>query len=98
MRAVCFRTSMYAGWYPGGFTVFGTFISEPFDVSIVDGNAVLQYACEEQSVVPLQVFREMVIRSQAAIAKHDAMQSNVVPIERLAAMRGKFIIAHGEAM
>lgn len=69
---------MYAGRYPGGSRVFGTFISEAFDVSIVGENAILRYACDERSVVPLRVFREMVGRSLVALAEHDAKPDNVV--------------------
>lgn len=60
--------------------MFGTFISDPFVVSIVSGNAVLRYACGEQTIIPLHVFRDMVRRAKDAIAAHDAKPDNVIPL------------------
>jgi hypothetical protein len=54
--------------------------NEPFEVSIVSGNAVLLYSCGYQAVVPIRVFRQMVGRGQAAIAEHDARPDNVIPL------------------
>ena len=60
--------------------MFGTFINEPFDVSIVGGNAVLRYECGDQTVVPIRVFREMVGRAIVALAQHDTKPDNVIPL------------------
>lgn len=48
--------------------------------------------------LPLAVVRRCLPAIAEAIAAFDSRGDNVIPAERLAALRGKFIIARGEAM
>jgi pyruvate/2-oxoglutarate/acetoin dehydrogenase E1 component len=78
--------------------LFGTFISEPFDVVIVGGNAKLRYACGDQTIVPVRVLREMVARAQAALAEHDALPDNVVSVCGTCVQKPRIYVVRGEEL